>query len=131
MIFCNPRPQTTKTFIVLLQTNQYLIPLLFIPNPSSQILNYNPATDFSIKQEIGRGSFSIIYKASSRKTGEDLALKRMHPRTQKEKNVFLNEINITFQCNHPNIIQYHSAYDYEGHLYVFEELMSTSLLKIL
>ena len=104
---------------------------ILIPNPSSQILNYNPATDFSIKQEIGRGSFSIIYKASSRKTGEDLALKRMHPRTQKEKNVFLNEINITFQCNHPNIIQYHSAYDYEGHLYVFEELMSTSLFKIL
>jgi serine/threonine protein kinase len=65
--------------------------------------------DYEFVEEVGRGSFSIVNRFHNRKTGVDLAVKSFDqfwtpPGGHDLMSVFIREIEILLQMNHPCIV---------------------------
>ncbi|KAK8804356.1 hypothetical protein WA588_004571 [Blastocystis sp. NMH] len=62
-------------------------------------------TRYLIKKELGKGAYGTVYLAVDRKTGEQVAIKRIEDvfRSRVDAKRTLREITILRQCNHPNI----------------------------
>ena len=79
--------------------------------------NYSSINDFEILNELGKGSFGLVYKVRRKNDNEIYALKKVHLNQlkPKEKENSLNEIRILASLNNKNIIQYKDAfYDSEN-----------------
>ncbi|KAK6458021.1 Serine/threonine-protein kinase BUR1 [Scheffersomyces xylosifermentans] len=63
--------------------------------------------DFSIIEKLGQGTFGVVQKAKSRKTGEVVALKQLINHSAKEgfPITAMREITILRQLNHKNILR--------------------------
>lgn len=91
----------------------------------------DPLDDVLILRIIGKGSFSNVFEVINRKTHVKFALKKMEPRSDSEKKLFLNEYLVTILCKHPNIISYYKIYDYKNEISILQELMQFPLARIL
>ncbi|KAG7268734.1 hypothetical protein CRUP_034568, partial [Coryphaenoides rupestris] len=58
-----------------------------------------------------RGRFGQVHKCLENSSGLTLAAKIIKARSQKEKDVVRNEIQVMNQLNHANLIQLHAAYE--------------------
>ncbi|KAI6646204.1 Dual specificity mitogen-activated protein kinase kinase 6-like [Oopsacas minuta] len=85
---------------------------------------------------IGSGNFGSVSMYKHKETGSKLALKKQrfsleeHPKMDRV--VGLEEIKLlqkSTQCEF--IVNFYGAYLYEGHIYIGEELMESSLLQVL
>jgi len=54
-------------------------------------------------------------------------MKKIYPKTDKERNAILNEIALMRLSNNQHIIRYYESYDYDGHFWIIVELMKASL----
>lgn len=83
------------------------------------------AQRYRILEEIGRGGYAIVYRATDLQTGQDIALKTIHPDAPQSQEVierFKREAILASKLRHPNTVQ---VYDYgvEGTFYLAMELL--------
>ncbi|KAK7889846.1 hypothetical protein WMY93_025406 [Mugilogobius chulae] len=92
----------------------------FSPPPSApfdhRIVTPKPhqiATYYTINREevLGGGRFGQVHKCIENSSGLTLAAKIIKARSQKEKEVVRNEIQVMNQLNHSNLIQLYAAFE--------------------
>jgi calcium-dependent protein kinase len=74
--------------------------------------------NYQLLQEIGSGSYGIVYKIRDRQTNEYFAAKRM---SRFDPNSF-QETDIYIGLSHPNIIRFHKILYDRGEMYLIMEL---------
>lgn len=86
-------------------------------------LNYN------LGNEIGRGGFSIVYKAQNKTTNEWFAVKIIEKSMlQEDIKLLKREIDIMKKVNHKNVLKLHEIYEDESKVYIVMELVNGSEL---
>ena len=68
--------------------------------------------DFKVVSQLGKGTFSKVFKVERLTTGKIYALKKvsMQPLSIKEKQNALNEVRILASISHPSIVGYKEAF---------------------
>jgi len=82
--------------------------------------------NYEIKNELGRGAFSIVYLANQKSTGQQYAIKVINKKDlgkDYEKNLRM-EVDILKQVRHPNIIALKELFDTPDKLYLVMELVT-------
>ncbi|XP_074524416.1 myosin light chain kinase family member 4 isoform X3 [Halichoeres trimaculatus] len=71
------------------------------------------ATYYTINRDevLGGGRFGQVHKCTENSSGLQLAAKIIKARSQKEKDVVRNEIQVMNQLNHANLIQLYAAFE--------------------
>jgi serine/threonine protein kinase len=87
--------------------------------------------DYKIIKIIGSGSFSNVYKAMNKKTGEFVAIKRIKKLENQNKEKIIGEINIVKKLDNNNILKFIDVYESDRHMYLITELCDYSLSKII
>ncbi|MFZ3173230.1 MAG: protein kinase [Carboxydocellales bacterium] len=80
---------------------------------------------FQILEEIGRGSYSTVYRAFDNKLDLEVAVKKLD-QIQKRDNLverFTREARITAKLNHRNIVRFYDYYEDNGDFYLVMELV--------
>ncbi len=83
------------------------------------------ATRYRVMEEIGRGGYAIVYKATDTHTDEIVALKTIRPIAPRPQEVvarFRREADMISRLQHPNIVLVHD-YGFEEDLYLAMELL--------
>lgn len=79
--------------------------------------------DYVLKEKIGEGAFSIVWKASHRRSREEVAVKQviLSKLNRSLQHCLDCELNFLSSVNHPNIIRLIDAFQAKGCIYlVFE-----------
>lgn len=74
--------------------------------------------DYVLKEKIGEGPFSIVWKASQRRSREEVAVKQviLSKLNRSLKHCLDCELNFLASVNHPNIIRLIDAFQVYNHL---------------
>ncbi|XLU45229.1 hypothetical protein S245_040043, partial [Arachis hypogaea] len=72
--------------------------------------------DIILKRKIGNGSFSAVWRAEHRGTGEEVAVKQvfLSKLNLRLKSLFHCELNFLSSVNHPNIVRLLDFFQYDG-----------------
>jgi len=82
---------------------------------------------FDIKDELGKGAFSIVYLAVNKKTGEKVAVKTIDKKaasTTQDQNRLKTEVEILKKVSHPNIVCLKDMFETSEKLYLIMELVT-------
>jgi len=79
----------------------------------------DPAKDFMLLEQLGKGSYGSVWKAIHNKTNTVTAIKRVPVENDLEE--ILNEIKIMKQCRSPYIISYYGSYFKDSELWIVME----------
>ena len=80
-------------------------------------LNRYPFNDYRFVKKLGKGKFSLVYKATAIKDEKKrFAVKevKIHEMKKEQFEDFRYELNILSQLSHPSILRLHSVYDTSG-----------------
>lgn len=91
---------------------------------NTEIVNYD---SFVICEEIGSGSFGIVYRVQKKNEGKVYAMKSLSKRTleqHKQLKYAISECKIMKQLNHPFIITLHYAFQTSKYLYLILDYCS-------
>ncbi|KAL1290862.1 hypothetical protein HN51_059394 [Arachis hypogaea] len=79
--------------------------------------------DILLKRKIGKGSFSAVWRAEQRGTGEEVAVKQvfLSKLSPRLKSSFHCELNFLSSVNHPNIVRLLDFFQYDGCAYLVME----------
>ncbi|XP_031486063.1 serine/threonine-protein kinase ATG1c-like isoform X2 [Nymphaea colorata] len=79
--------------------------------------------DYKVCEQVGSGSFSVVWRATHRSTGSVFAIKeiQMQRLTKKLQESLLSEIVILRKINHPNIIRLHDIIETPGKIHLVLE----------
>ena len=102
----------------------------FLPISESVLNGLEPEptiNDFTIKKEIGNGSFGRVYLATHLKTKIDYAIKVIDKRNKTNiegKPYFRREIEIMYKIRHPNCVRLFGNFEDENYCYFIMEYVS-------
>lgn len=83
-------------------------------------------------KEIGKGSFSIVYRAINIKTKKPVAIKKIPIRfLDKYNDRILAELEIISKLKHVNILEFNEIYQSKNNIYISSELCDYTLTKII
>jgi serine/threonine-protein kinase ULK4 len=74
--------------------------------------------NYHFYEEIGKSNHSVVYKARKKKSLEYFAIKS-NEKTRKER--VLNEVKVSMNLNHPNILKLHTYYETKNHFWAIYE----------
>jgi serine/threonine protein kinase len=98
------------------------------PEPVAALAKLKPGEHFgpfSLREELGRGSFGVVFRARETESRRELALKIMtRPLQERQLTRFLREGELTASLRHPGIVRIHSAGEAEGLPYLSYELVA-------
>ncbi|KAH7416127.1 hypothetical protein KP509_14G076800 [Ceratopteris richardii] len=79
--------------------------------------------DYVLTQELGTGSFAVVWKGKHRHTGAEVAIKEIAADKLNRKlcENLMSEINILKKTNHPNIIRLHETISQSNRIYLVLE----------
>jgi len=93
------------------------------PTPKKEKRNIKDVYDFG--DELGRGGFSIVKKATKKETGEVFAVKIIEKnQSEEELQLLQREIDIMQKLDHKNIISLEEVYDEKDTIYLVMELVA-------
>lgn len=74
-------------------------------------------------QELGRGSYGVVFKVISQVTHQEFVLKKINIKHMKQKHQkeALKEAQILRKVRHPCIIKYYTSFVEEDYLYIVME----------
>ncbi len=85
------------------------------------------SNEYQIKEKLGEGGISVVYRAGDKKYNRDVALKFLKQNITSsyiEDTIrFKREIEVISQLTHPHIIRLHGAGEYRNTPYLIEELL--------
>jgi serine/threonine protein kinase len=88
---------------------------------------------FELTQEIGRGSFGVVFEAKDRQLGRLVAFKAVRPGRESQvmfrEELLQKEAEAVAQLNHPNIVSLYDAGTCEGGPYLIMELLRGETLR--
>ena len=90
------------------------------------------ATRFNLKEQLGRGGMSIVYRAFDQVKQCDVALKFLSPALMGDSEAtrsFELEARISMQLNHPNILKVFDLQIHQGVYFLVMELMDRGTLR--
>jgi len=82
---------------------------------------------YELAEEIGVGGFSVVYKATSKKTGEAFAIKRIQRGLEGDEGDGMDieqlkrEIHIMKKLNHPNVLKLFEVFEEEDFFFLVTE----------
>ncbi|RLN73087.1 hypothetical protein BBJ28_00003783, partial [Nothophytophthora sp. Chile5] len=88
--------------------------------------------DYEVLKPIGKGKFSVVYKAKRRHDGQAVALKKIaifDMMNAKAREKTLKEVRLVQSVSHPNIVQYLDAFIQNNELYIAFEWAEAGDLK--
>ncbi|KAG3207495.1 hypothetical protein PC128_g40 [Phytophthora cactorum] len=88
--------------------------------------------DYEVLKPIGKGKFSVVFKAKRRHDGQAVALKKIaifDMMNLKAREKTLKEVRLVQSVSHPNIIQYLDAFVQNNELYIAFEWAEAGDLK--
>jgi serine/threonine protein kinase len=94
--------------------------------PSCQI------SDYKLGPVLGIGTVGTIYAAVDPRTGDKVAIKRLHPGISQDDLIrarFRREMLVLQRLNHPNIVHYYGGGDDDGNLFYVMELVDGGTVK--
>lgn len=80
---------------------------------------------YELLDQIGKGSFSVVYKARTTQDGTLVAIKKVkvkEMRDEKAKSDCVKEVALLQKLDHPHIIKYHTSFFWDGELNIVLEL---------
>lgn len=84
--------------------------------------------DYDLKEELGKGAFSVVHRAIHKKTGQEFAVKVIKKAVlgtdEKTRKRYVTEVEILKKANHPHIIPLEDLIDTNEKLYLVMELVS-------
>ena len=93
------------------------------PPSLESILEKNP--DPARYEELGRlggGAFATIYRSRDRATGRVVAIKKI-PATPANLKLLVHELAFMASTKHKNLVEFHTSFAHEGHIWVVMEMM--------
>jgi len=84
---------------------------------------------YEFGEEIGVGGFSVVYKATSKKTGEAYAIKRIQRGLEGDEGDGMDieqlkrEIHIMKKLNHPNVLKLFEVFEEEDYFFLVTEFV--------
>jgi len=87
---------------------------------------------FTLKEEIGQGGMSRVFRAIDNNLGREVALKILHSRLEDQADLadqFIREARITASINHPHVVQVYSVGNDQGYFYIAMELLPSRSLE--
>ncbi|TWU49189.1 serine/threonine protein kinase [Rubripirellula reticaptiva] len=95
-------------------------------------MSVDALSDFELGDVLGVGTVGTIYIATEIATGEQVALKKLHPAVSQDPTIrarFEREMLILSRLRHPNIIAYYGGGDDNGTLFYAMELVRGGTVK--
>eukprot|EP01114_Cavostelium_apophysatum_P001040 TRINITY_DN1089_c0_g1_i1.p1 TRINITY_DN1089_c0_g1~~TRINITY_DN1089_c0_g1_i1.p1 ORF type:complete len:345 (-),score=100.48 TRINITY_DN1089_c0_g1_i1:89-1123(-) len=82
--------------------------------------------NYDIMEEIGRGAFSVVKKAKSKRTGEEFAIKFIEKQYVDKQDLVLlgREIDIMKKVSHPNVLNLEEVYETDDTIALVMELVN-------
>ena len=99
-------------------------PPVFVKLIESSIQGFQ--NDYSLGNDLGSGSFSVVKKATSRANPSLSVAVKCIKRSNlppDEIDALRDEVSILRECNHPHIIHMHAFYEEQNHFYLVMEVM--------
>jgi len=89
------------------------------------ILNEPIKDKYSLDEEIGKGGFSVVYKAKRAGTNQEYAVKCINKKKVEGDDIRLlkREIRIMKKLNHAHVLKLYEVYEYEDSFYLVMELV--------
>ena len=87
----------------------------------------DPKLEYKLIKQLATGGSGIIYIGQKIQTEEYYAIKIIESKTDQEETLIKNEVILTMNSVHPNIIKYHEYYYIKSEFWIIEELMTCSL----
>jgi serine/threonine-protein kinase len=88
--------------------------------------------EYLVKRLVGEGGMGKVYEAEERLTKRRVALKVLRPeltRSEEGRRLFLNEMQILAQIEHPNVVRSLASMESDGQLVMALELLSGRTLR--
>ena len=119
-IHSKPDSHPRSSFIVL--TPEKLEPWEEKLRKTTKIKNFSE--EFELKDLLGSGKYSEVYKAFSWKTKQLLAVKivKKYGNDILEKHMVFNEFNLLQLVNHKNLVRFNEFIETPSHYYILQEL---------
>ena len=92
-----------------------------------QIFKTDPKQDYDLVKKLATGSMGTVYIAKNTSTEDHCAVKIIETNSPQEDSLIINEVKLTINSHHKNIITYFKCYHFQKTFWVIEELMSCSL----
>lgn len=116
----------------------------FVCDPSAdhvQVMEDKPAmqtfrkiSEFDVGDVLGVGTVGTIYRATEKATGQQVAIKKLHPGVSQDPLIrarFRREMSILERLSHPHIVSYFGGGEDDGTLFYVMELIDGGTVKSL
>ncbi|GMM33668.1 serine/threonine protein kinase [Saccharomycopsis crataegensis] len=108
-------------FSPLNKENVLLTSPTFTKRLSSAELIENVLYKYEIKEQIGKGAFASVFKATNKMTKKNIAIKQIDLNTEDDTMELMSEINLLKSLKHVNIVKYHGFIQRHNTLNIFLE----------